>query len=123
MDAEFLAILLAVRKKSYDLITMPQGSPSQWLRQLSQEAEDTSELDAVCAGLNELELITQFTSLCLGKAASLISQSDSQQSWRALADQLGLASVEDIETKINENCQQIASVLEKNIKKNSNKQS
>ena len=123
MDAEFLAILLAVRKKDYDLITMPQGSPSLWLRQLSQEAEGTSELDAVCAGLDELELITQFTSLCLGKAASLISQSDSQQSWRALADQLGLASVEDIETKINENCQQIASVLEKNIKKNSNKQS
>ena len=122
LDAEFLAVLLAVHKGDHTPITTPDSSPSSWLFQLAQNADQPDEVKKVCAGLDELELITQFTSLCLGKALSAVSQSDSLQSWLALAEQLGLEKIDDIDQKIDENCQRIKTILEKYLAKTEAKQ-
>ena len=54
LDAEFLAILLAVDKGDRELILAPKGNPSSWLRQLAQAADQSDDLNEVCAGLMNL---------------------------------------------------------------------
>lgn len=122
LDAEFLAILLAVDKGDRELITAPKGSPSSWLRQLAQAADQSDDLNEVCAGLDELELITQFTSLCLGKASGTVSASDSAPTWLALAERLGLEATDCLEQRLEMRCEQIDRILQKYLEKTATKQ-
>ena len=117
LDAEFLAVLLAVSKADHDLITSPDGSPSSWLLQLAQSAGQPEDLKEVCAGLEELDLITQFTSLCLGKMSGTVSPSDDAPTWLALAERLGLEAADYLDQKIESRCAQIERVLEKYLEK------
>lgn len=122
LDAEFLAVLLAVQAGRTDLITDPNGSPAALIKSLSAALTQKNALAAAGAGLDELELITQFTSLCLGKPASSVAQSDSQQTWLALADRLGLDTTDEIDKLIAYRCRQIEAILEKNLEKTSSEQ-
>ena len=105
-----------------ELITAPKGSPSSWLRQLAQAADQSDDLNEVCAGLDELELITQFTSLCLGKASGTVSASDSAPTWLALAERLGLEAADCLEQRLEMRCEQIDRILRKYLEKTAIKQ-
>ena len=117
LDAEFLAVLLAVQRSDTVLLLRPDGCPLTWLEKTQQTAEPPEGLSDVCAGLAELELITQFTSLCIGKALSAVAQSDSTQTWLALAERLELTTADRLDERVAENCARIEVVLEKYLGK------
>ena len=72
MDAEFLAVLLAVQADHQTLLTELEGSPKQLLSKLLGKKTTEKDVKTVCAGLKDLELITQFTGLCLGKSSGIL---------------------------------------------------
>ena len=122
LDAEFLGILTAVKANKPHLLTDPDGNPSALIKLLSEQGPDNTELAAVFAGLNQLEMIAQFSSLCLGGAAIAPSETENQQTWLALADRLGVQTVQDIDRLITDRCALTHTVLEKILQKNAPEQ-
>ena len=112
LDAEFLAILMAVKGGHTALVTDPAGGPQIILQKLIQKSSQKDMISKVCSGLHELELILHFTSLCLGKSSGELTASENPQTWQALADQLDLTTASDIPLHIENICRHTASALD-----------
>ena len=111
LDAEFLAVLLAVQDDHQTLFTNLEGSPMQLLSRLLGKTATEKDVNTLCAGLKDLELITQFTGLCLGKSSVTPSMSEHPQTWLALADRLNLTTAAELQFHIEEICAHTASLL------------
>ena len=112
LDAEFLAILMALKDGHTALVTDPAGGPQIILQKLIQQSSQKDVISKVCSDLHELELILHFTSLCLGKSSGELTVSENPQTWQALADQLDLNTANDIPLHIENICRHTASALD-----------
>ena len=112
LDAEFLAILIAVKSGHITLVTDPAGSPQIILKKLIQKSSHKDMIRKVYTGLKELELVLHFTSLCFGKSSDELFASENLQTWEALADRLELNTTGDIHLHIEKICKHIASALD-----------
>tara|TARA_B100000963_G_scaffold40781_1_gene30363 strand:- start:989 stop:3871 length:2883 start_codon:yes stop_codon:yes gene_type:complete len=112
LDAEFLAILMAVKGGHTALVSDPAGGAQIMLQKLIRKSSQKDMIRKVCSGLHDLELILHFTSLCLGRSSGEMTASENPQTWQALADQLGLATAGDIPLHIENICRHIASALD-----------
>ena len=111
LDAEFLSVLLTVQGGYQTLLTNPANSPEKLLIKLLEKSVDEDDVRTVCAGLKDLELITQFTGLCLGKSFGVLFSSEHPQTWLALADRLNMTTVAELQLHIEKICARTAALL------------
>ena len=111
LDAEFLWVLLVVQGGHQTQLTNPAGSSKQLLRKLLGKIATEEDVRMVCNGLKDLELITQFISLCLGKSSVTLSISEHPQTWLALANRLNLTTAAELQHHIEKICIHTESLL------------
>ena len=120
LDAEFLTVLLVLQGNHRTLLKDPVSNPKQLLSELLGKTAAEEDVRTVCAGLKDLELITQFTGLCLGKSSGSPSVTKYPQTWLTLAERLNLTTAAEIQFHIEKICGHTASMLARFLQQEGN---
>ena len=116
----FMGVLLVVQGGHQTLLTNPAGSSKQLLSKLLGKIGAEEDVRMVCNGLKDLELITQFISLCLGKSSVTPSIFEHPQTWLALADRLNLNTAAELQHHIEKICIHTESLLARFLQNEAN---